>query len=234
MKLVFFTGAGVSVASGLGTFRGQEGALWDKYDLNVVCNFNTVVENKDAVFEFYNTRKELYADAQPNEAHHFIKRLIDKHGGTVITTNVDLLHEAAGTQALHLHGRMDRQQCLTCKSQWDIGRALFDKDALCPICFAKGTTKPGVVFFGEHAPEYEKLYDIAFNATGGLLKIVMGTSLHVVGPGMLGCGIGTTILVDPNPPDDADEYFDAVIKVNAEDAEREVTAYINDFLKTAP
>lgn len=239
IDLIFYTGAGVSVASGLETFRGDNKGLWSRYDPAVVCNMATFHENKDKVFEFYNMRKESYGKHHPNEAHHIIQRMIAKYGGRLFTSNVDALHEAAGSTAVHVHGSMNLQQCLHCGFQWNIGLALFDQHATCPNCFTAGDSKPGVVLFGESAPKYQDLFDAmgvsdygeAVDPRPNLLKIVMGTSLNVVSPDMLGVGVGTTVFIDPNPPEGADEVFDVVIAAKAEEAGEQIETVIEAFIK---
>ena len=78
-RVLFFSGAGLSADSGLGVFRGSNG-LWDKYDINKVCNYNTWRDNYDLVHEFYNLRRIEYAKAEPNPMHKVIGNLQQKYG----------------------------------------------------------------------------------------------------------------------------------------------------------
>ena len=105
-KIVFLTGAGMSVESGFKTFRGNDG-LWENYPVERVATHEAWVTDPDFVTEFYNRlRKKLYA-AQPNKGHKLIKELERDYDVTVVTQNVDNLHEKAGsTHVIHLHGEL--------------------------------------------------------------------------------------------------------------------------------
>lgn len=211
--VIIFTGAGVSVASGLGTFRGSAQALWEQFDVNVVCNMKTFHKNRPKVFEFYNMRKEQYCDVQPNTAHHVIAEVLKATRGRLFTSNVDMLHEAAGSKAIHVHGQMDEMLCISCGHRWNIGNALFDEHGECPMCESKDI-KPGIVLFGESAPRYA---DLGAAVNTDSIKIVIGTSLNVLNPFSLGYGHGKLILVDPEVDESDATFFDEVISKKAED-----------------
>ncbi len=110
MAILFFSGAGLSADSGLSTFRDTNG-LWDKYDINKVCNISTWKANYELVHEFYNLRRTEYKDAKPNAMHTMIADMQRKHGSDkvmVITQNIDNLLEEAGCEnVLHVHGRIN-------------------------------------------------------------------------------------------------------------------------------
>ncbi|HRP16963.1 MAG TPA: Sir2 family NAD-dependent protein deacetylase, partial [Ginsengibacter sp.] len=119
-KIIFFTGAGISAESGLPTFRDSDG-LWMGYDINEVATPEAWRKNKNLVQEFYNMRRRDALKAQPNQAHQLIAALEDKFRVTVITQNIDDLHERAGsTQVVHLHGEIFKM-----KSDRD-GNTLYD------------------------------------------------------------------------------------------------------------
>ena len=105
-KLVFLTGAGMSVESGFKTFRGNDG-LWENYPVEQVATHEGWEKDPTLVTNFYNMlRKKLYA-AQPNEGHKLIKSLENDYDVCVITQNVDNLHERAGSKnVIHLHGEL--------------------------------------------------------------------------------------------------------------------------------
>lgn len=214
-NIIFFTGAGVSVASGLGTFRGSAKALWENFDVNMVCNINTFHANRPKVFDFYNQRKTQYNDVKPNSAHLVIREAQKILGASIFTSNVDLLHEAAGSPATHVHGRMDEMLCIQCDHRWSIGDGLFEEHGECPSC--KSTDiKPGIVLFGEQAPLYRELADAVEDNNS--IKIVMGSSLSVLSPWDLGYGHGKMILIDPEAnPDQHGLYFDLMLAKKAED-----------------
>ena len=119
-KIVFFSGAGLSADSGLGVFRGGNG-LWDKYDVNQVCNINTWEKNYNLVHEFYSLRRVEYAKAKPNSMHKVIASLQQKYGKEkviVITQNIDNLLEDAGcTDVMHVHGRINYIHCTKCNHE---------------------------------------------------------------------------------------------------------------------
>lgn len=107
-KLVFLTGAGMSVESGFKTFRGNDG-LWENYPVEQVASHDGWLRDPTLVTNFYNgLRKKLYA-AQPNEGHRLVAELEKDFDVTVITQNVDNLHEKAGsTKVIHLHGELTK------------------------------------------------------------------------------------------------------------------------------
>ena len=103
-KIAVLTGAGVSAESGLGTYR-DNGGLWDNYDPMEVASIEGWYRNRKLVLDFYNMQRAKLRDARPNAAHLAIAALEDKYDVTVITQNVDNLHEKAGsTRVIHLHG----------------------------------------------------------------------------------------------------------------------------------
>ena len=115
-SLVFFSGAGISAESGIPTFRGKEG-LWKKFRPEELANFNAFITNPEIVWEWYNHRKKIIHDAQPNEGHLTIARMqkyFDKV--TVVTQNIDNLHRRAGSNEIfELHGNIERNFCVNCK-----------------------------------------------------------------------------------------------------------------------
>lgn len=107
MNIVFFTGAGVSEESGIPTFRGDETSLWSKYDVEVVASTYGLQNHLKDVLDFHNEARELISTFAPNYCHKKIAELEKEHKVTVITTNIDELHERAGsTNVIHLHGNI--------------------------------------------------------------------------------------------------------------------------------
>mgnify|MGYP000187338856 CR=1 FL=1 len=116
MKILFFSGAGLSADSGLSTFRDANG-LWDRYNIDEVCNFITWRQNYELVHEFYNARRLQYKDAKPNKMHEMIADIQKMYpeSTTIITQNVDTLLEKAGCKdVMHVHGRIDYIHCVHC------------------------------------------------------------------------------------------------------------------------
>ncbi len=172
MKIVILTGAGVSAESGLGTFR-DKGGVWTKYDLQEVATSEGFARNPKKVIDFYNMRRRNAAGAKPNAAHFALAKLQSeyRHEVALITQNVDSLHEAAGSEAIHMHGAHGIARCTTCEARWTAPLVMSLEDA-CPECKA-ATTRPDVVWFGE-VPLY--LHDIAQHLTTADLFVAIGTS----------------------------------------------------------
>ena len=152
MKNVFIlTGAGISAESGLKTFRDANG-LWDNYKVEDVASVEGFARNPKLVHEFYNTLRPTMQKAEPNAAHiaitEFEKENLDVRVH-LITQNVDLLHEKAGSKkVLHMHGRIDETVCLHCGH---VIKTLEEShfDDVCENCGRTGFLKPNIVFFGE-------------------------------------------------------------------------------------
>jgi len=204
--IYFFTGAGVSADSGIPTFR-DAGGLWEQFRPEEVCgfsNFMASADNRKNAFAFHNKLKNDFRDAKPNEGHYAIADLEKRMPVTVYTTNVDMLHEQAGSsKVIHLHGSMTEMNCTSCGFYWDIGAAPFEP-CDCPAC-GGSTGKPGGVFFGELAPRYHDLMRSMLSMTSDDILIIVGTSLMVVNPismlRRLGkFGIPRIMFVDKNLP----------------------------------
>ncbi|MEM9422070.1 MAG: NAD-dependent deacylase [Pseudomonadota bacterium] len=153
MHYVFLTGAGISADSGVSTFRDPQG-VWATYDWREVATPEAFMHQPEKVHEFYNRRRLALPDASPNPAHFalaaFEKEL--KHAGhnfTLITQNVDDLHERAGSKTiLPMHGRLDRVECLHCGAVHAWHDALSPQTR-CPTCNQAQGLRPYVVWFGE-------------------------------------------------------------------------------------
>ena len=107
-QLVVLTGAGISVESGLPTFREADG-LWKQYDWRKLCTAQGWTESPAEVLDFYNMRRRMLLEVQPNHAHLLLAELEKYYAVSIITQNVDNLHEQAGsTHVLHLHGELTK------------------------------------------------------------------------------------------------------------------------------
>ena len=107
-KIVVFTGAGISQASGIPTFRDTDG-LWKKFDAKKLASVAGFEEDPQAVLDFYNARRKNLLEVQPNHAHRMLAELEKQHDVTIITQNVDDLHERAGSsRVIHLHGELKK------------------------------------------------------------------------------------------------------------------------------
>jgi NAD-dependent deacetylase len=157
MNIVILTGAGISAESGVSTFRDPSG-LWARYDWRDVATPEGFARDPAGVLAFYNMRRATVAGLRPNAAHRAIARLQADHPGrvTLVTQNVDRLHEAAGSAGvIHMHGTHARALCAACAHRWDAPGVMTPDDA-CPGCGMAGRVRPDVVWFGErpyHLPE---------------------------------------------------------------------------------
>jgi NAD-dependent deacetylase len=145
------TGAGISAESGVPTFRGEEG-LWKKFRPEELANFDAFMRNPKLVWEWYNYRKKIINEVEPNAAHYALARMEQAYKNFhLITQNVDNLHRRAGSKRIYeLHGNIMRNRCVDCNKIIDeIG---FTGEQL-PHCECGGLVRPDVVWFGEMLPQ---------------------------------------------------------------------------------
>lgn len=150
MNIVILTGAGISAESGLGTFRDKDG-LWSQYDLAEVATPEGYGRNPSLVLDFYNMRRGNAREAVPNAAHIALGRLCasDAHAVTLITQNIDDLHEQGGAQeVIHIHGSLFEALCASCGHVWPYREDMRVEDT-CPTCSKRGGVRPNIVWFGE-------------------------------------------------------------------------------------
>ena len=200
-KIVFLTGAGMSVESGFKTFRGA-GGLWEDYPVEQVASHEGWLMDPNLVNSFYNRlRRKLY-DAQPNNGHRLIAELEDRYDVTVITQNVDNLHEKAGsTHIIHLHGELTK--VCSSRDQFDerYVRELSpdDPDVVEGEKAGDGSLlRPFIVFFGESVPMISPAAEAVGEAD---VFVIIGTSLNVYPAAGLAHYVrpGTPIfLIDPD------------------------------------
>ncbi len=175
--IVILTGAGISAESGLDTFR-DKGGIWSKVDFREVATPQGFAADPAKVHAFYNARRKLLGEAKPNSAHFALARLERYYPGevTIVTQNIDNLHELAGSKNLiHMHGELARVWCTNCgqRQDWlsDLG-----VETPCPACASPGFMRPDVVWFGEMPYHMELIYRL-LGACG--LFISIGTSGNV-------------------------------------------------------
>ncbi len=176
-SVAVLTGAGISAESGIPTFRGA-GGLWKDFKPEDLATPEAFARDPRLVWEWYNWRRELIAKARPNPAHHALVKLeIAKPRFTLITQNVDGLHDMAGSgKILKLHGDIWRMRCTACGANWPDRRAPLPK--IPPHCACGGLARPGVVWFGEPLPDgIMKEAEHAAESAGAYL--VIGTSAVV-------------------------------------------------------
>ncbi|HJW16552.1 MAG TPA: NAD-dependent deacylase [Flavisolibacter sp.] len=172
-NLVVLTGAGISAESGLKTFRDSDG-LWEGYDINEVATATAWRKNPALVLEFYNARRRSVQEAKPNAAHYALAALEKDFNVTIITQNIDDLHERAGSSSIvHLHGEIlkmrsvgNEQLLYEIQDEIHIGDVAEDGLQL----------RPHIVWFEEAVPMMEEAIEIAKTAD---LFLIVGTSLVV-------------------------------------------------------
>lgn len=173
-KIVVFTGAGISVASGLSTFNDDTG-MWHDVSVSSVATKLALETNPQGVISFWNERKKEMNDAQPSLAHLAIAKLEEKYDVTVITTNVDNLHEKAGSsKVMHLHGSINRARSSKCDDLiYDIEEKLI---GIGELCEKNSQLRPDVVMYDENP----YLIDEARQELKTAAKVlVIGSSLSV-------------------------------------------------------
>lgn len=173
-KIVVLTGAGISAESGLKTFRDSDG-LWENHRIKDVATPEGWQKNPELVLEFYNVRRKLAFHALPNEGHKALVRLEEKYDVTIITQNVDNLHEKAGSsKVIHLHGELSKVRSETDERLvYDIADGVIK---LGDKAEDGGQLRPHIVWFGEAVPMIEMAAEISMDAD---IFIVVGTSLQV-------------------------------------------------------
>ena len=198
MKIVVFSGAGMSAESGINTFRDANG-LWANHKIEDVATPQAWLKDPEKVQHFYNQRRKQILESSPNEAHFLIKEMEKLGDVTVITQNIDDLHERAGSiDVVHLHGNIRESKSSGPNQEthyypiegWELkmGKKCVDGYQL----------RPHVVWFGESVPNLEVAADIISKAS---VLIVIGTSLQVypaaglIHAAPLSC---TKFLIDPN------------------------------------
>jgi NAD-dependent deacetylase len=201
-KIVVLTGAGMSVESGLKTFRDADG-LWEEYPVAQVATHEGWEANPTLVTNFYNMLRRKCCGVKPNEAHRLVAALEEKYDVTVVTQNVDNLHEAAGsTKVIHLHGELMK----VCSSR-DVDDPRYIRQLTADDCEIEPGTKAGdgsllrpyIVFFGEAVPNISIAAEEAQEAD---IFVIIGTSLNVYPAAGLIHYVrpsAPVYLIDPNP-----------------------------------
>jgi NAD-dependent deacetylase len=201
-KIVVLTGAGMSVESGLKTFRDADG-LWENYPVAKVATHEGWLEDPTLVTNFYNMLRKKCWSVKPNEGHRLVAKLEEQYEVTVVTQNVDNLHEMAGSsKVIHLHGELMK----VCSSR-DVDDPRYQQTLTPENCEVEPGTKAGdgsllrpfIVFFGEAVPNITVAADEVGTAD---ILIIIGTSLVVYpAAGLLHYANPSApiYLIDPNP-----------------------------------
>ena len=176
MNLFILTGAGVSAESGIGTFR-DPGGLWEKHDPRDLATPEAFARDPQLVHRFYNWRRATVAEARPNAAHYALARLerdLAARGDrlTLVSQNVDDLHERAGSAVIAMHGKHNEARCAACEAvqPWSGELSL---ETLCPVCGCSGAMRPNIVWFGEMPMHMDRIGDALERAN---VFVAIGTS----------------------------------------------------------
>lgn len=195
-NIVVLTGAGISAESGISTFRDANG-LWEGHDIMEVASPIGWANNPNLVLDFYNKRRAQLLQVKPNNAHFGLVALEENYNVTIITQNVDDLHERSGSsKVVHLHGELLKVRSTVNKNLV----YTWEKDLLTgDLCEENSQLRPHIVWFGEDVPMLDKAIEITEKAD---ILIIIGTSMQVYPAANLVNYVknGTDIyFIDPNP-----------------------------------
>jgi NAD-dependent deacetylase len=198
-RLVVLTGAGISAESGISTFR-DNGGLWDNYRIEDVATPDAWARNQELVLDFYNQRRKQAGSVTPNEAHYALAELEKAYNVTIVTQNVDNLHEIAGSsRVIHLHGELFKSrstknpELVYQMNSWELKTG--------DLCELGSQLRPHIVWFGEEVPMMDVAVDIVEDAD---IFVVIGTSLAVYPAAGLVNYVGQNkpiYLIDPVKPE---------------------------------
>jgi len=217
--IVVLTGAGISAESGVKTFRDHDG-LWEGYDIMEVASPQGFRANPELVLDFYNQRRRQLKEVDPNEAHKGLAQLENSHNVTVVTQNVDDLHERAGsTNVLHLHGELLKVRSTGNPNDIKYWTEDINLGDTCELGYQ---LRPHIVWFGEDVPMIEKAIEICLTAD---ILLIIGTSMQVYPAASLMHYVQATtpiFYIDPRPA--------TVNHLNIKIIPKSATEGIKDFL----
>ncbi|SDS13131.1 NAD-dependent deacetylase [Formosa sp. Hel1_31_208] len=194
--LVVLTGAGMSAESGVKTFR-DAGGLWEGHDVMAVASPQGFARNPELVLEFYNERRKQLHEVKPNSGHIHLAELEHNFKVTIVTQNIDNLHERAGSsEVIHLHGELFKVRSTKNESDVKTWTADLNKG---DTCDQGHQLRPHIVWFGEEVPMIETAIDICQTAD---ILLIIGTSMQVYpAAGLLNYAPHDTPIyfIDPNP-----------------------------------
>lgn len=203
-NLVVLSGAGMSAESGISTFR-DAGGLWDKYPVEQVATPEGYARDPELVINFYNQRRKQLLDVKPNRGHELLASLEKDFNITVVTQNIDNLHERAGSsRIIHLHGELTK----VCSSR-DPNNPHYIKELkpeefevrLGDLAGDGSQLRPFIVWFGEAVPQIERAIEVVEKAD---IFVIIGTSMNVYpAAGLLNYvpRRAQVFLIDPKPVD---------------------------------
>lgn len=228
-KLVVLTGAGMSAESGISTFR-DAGGLWDRYPVEQVATPEGYAANPELVINFYNERRKQLLEVQPNDGHRGVAAWERFFDVTVVTQNVDNLHERAGsTHVIHLHGELTKVCSSLNPNDPRYVRQLKPEEYEVHMGDLAGDgsqLRPFIVWFGEPVPAIEVAVKYAMQAD---IFVIIGTSLNVYpAAGLLHYAPASVdiYLIDPNPVEANTRRPIHVIRKGASEGVKELTGIL--------
>ena len=221
--LVILSGAGMSAESGISTFRDSNG-LWENHHIEEVATPEGFTKNPSLVLEFYNARRKQLFDVKPNKGHQLIAKLEKEYKVSIVTQNVDDLHERAGnSEVLHLHGELRKVRSTSSPGliyTWEKDLNLGD------YCEMGSQLRPHIVWFGEQVPLMDKAIEIVIKAD---VIIVIGTSLQVYPAAGLMDYARTdskVYYIDPNPSIQSSKRVEVIKKIASEGVKEFIEKYL--------
>jgi NAD-dependent deacetylase len=225
--IVVLTGAGISAESGIQTFRDADG-LWENYRVEDVASPEGWYRNPEMVLRFYNERRQQVMKVQPNAAHYALAELEKAYKVTIVTQNIDDLHERGGsTNIIHLHGELLKSRSVKnetkffdCTTDIKLGDKAPDGSQL----------RPFIVWFGESVP---KIWDASHAVQSADIVIVIGSSMQVYpAAGLVGQARGgvPVIYIDPKPSLNYEMEHNKNLTVITEKATTGVRKVVDDLL----
>ena len=209
-NIVFFTGAGMSTASGIPDFRSAKGLFTNNLHAEEIVSHSYFMNHPEKFYDFYFNRM-VFKDAKPNPGHIFIASLQKNKNVTVVTQNIDGLHTMAGSKnVIELHGTIHSNHCMKCHKKYTLQEILNKKEKV-PHCSCGGIIKPDVVLYEESLDE-----DNIINAVKAIEEadtlVILGTSLSVYpAAGFIQYFRGRNLILINKSQTPADEYADIVI-----------------------
>lgn len=221
-KIVVLTGAGISAESGLKTFRDSNG-LWENHKIEDVATPQAWKANPEIVLEFYNQRRLQASKAQPNDAHLSLVVLEKYFNVTIVTQNVDDLHERAGSSnVIHLHGELKKAR--SSKNASLVYQINEKRIEIGDLCEDGNQLRPHIVWFGEEVPMIQKVIPYFQFAE---IVIVVGTSLSVYPASGLVDYVSSNAdcyYIDPNAKENMNNINFKIILQNAEKGVKNLVA----------
>ncbi|MDA9262357.1 NAD-dependent deacylase [bacterium] len=221
--LVILSGAGMSAESGISTFRDSNG-LWENHHIEEVATPEGFTKNPSLVLEFYNARRKQLFDVKPNKGHQLIAKLEKEYKVSIVTQNVDDLHERAGnSEVLHLHGELRKVRSTSSPGliyTWEKDLNLGD------YCEMGSQLRPHIVWFGEQVPLIDKAIEIVIKAD---VIIVIGTSLQAYpAAGLIDYARtdSKVYYIDPNPSIQSSKRVEVIKKIASEGVKEFIEKYL--------